>query len=490
MAVFKANDMYAGRYLLEKLVGEGGFSEVWKAKDIMADEATVAIKIYAPEKGLEEFGIKQFRKEYSITHHLAHPHLMKVFYFDIAGRSPYLIMPYYKLGSLSNLLYEQGSLDERQIALFMFQVGGALEELHKQEPIILHQDIKPDNILIQEPDHFILTDFGISSQTRHTLSKSTGSFKSLTIAYAPPERFDKNPASNEASDIFSLGVTLYETCTGQVPWEGNGGQSLLKGAQVPDLPSKFPRELNKMIQACMCLDSSERPSASKIKSWGKFYLDNSYWKFADDEKTKPINLKKIVFAGIALLLLLGVVGFLYYKFPMGGSNESEAADSTTNTGRPEVASNSEGAVALPSDSDSNNNFTSSTGTEMADPIEPVPTTENGMVSIDTIKKVSIAKPKADPANYAKPKDIEGYLNQLSNPAVPRNVRKEWKKEAIAYFANENVLVLDKHDALSKRYTVGQILNLLLDIPHKTKVLEVLMDQHEKITEMHIQTSLF
>jgi serine/threonine protein kinase len=487
MAVFKVNEMYAGRYLLEKLVGEGGFSEVWKAKDTMADEATVAIKIYAPEKGLEDFGIKQFRKEYSITHHLSHPHLIKVFHFDISDRSPYLIMPYYKLGSLSNLLYEQGTLDEKQIALFMFQVGGALEELHLQEPIILHQDIKPDNILIQEYDHFILTDFGISSQTRHTLSKSTGSFKSLTIAYAPPERFDKNPASNEASDVFSLGVTLYETCTGHVPWEGNGGQSLLKGAQVPELPPKFPRELNRMIQSCMCLDSSERPSAGKIKSWGKFYLDNAYWKYSDEEKPKTPPLKKIIFASLSILLLLSVAGFLYYKSSGSKDPIAEKRDTASAT-----------MVAVippqqPSNSDSLGNSMQDTNaivTKASPAMDPVPSSSGKATQAQAVdpRVIPVADPES-PVSYAQPAELVEYLNQISNPKIPRKIRKEWKKQVLAFFDTGPVLVLDKKESLSKRYELMEFLNLLLDIPHSVKVIEVFNNGEEKIKELQIQMTL-
>lgn len=104
MPVYNQNDIFAGRYVLSQLVGEGGFSEVWKAQDQMADGAVVAIKIYAPDKGLDDYGVRQFRKEFSLTFHLSHPHLMKVNHFDITDGSPYLIMPFCAFGSLARTL--------------------------------------------------------------------------------------------------------------------------------------------------------------------------------------------------------------------------------------------------------------------------------------------------------------------------------------------------------------------------------------------------
>jgi serine/threonine-protein kinase len=102
-----------------ELIGTGGFSEVWMAKDAKADDAIVAVKIYAPDKGLGEYGAKQFRQEYGITHSLSHPHLMKMSYFDIADNSPYLIMPYYEQGSLATLLKKGQNCTEKQAALLM-----------------------------------------------------------------------------------------------------------------------------------------------------------------------------------------------------------------------------------------------------------------------------------------------------------------------------------------------------------------------------------
>ena len=224
MAVFKPQDIFAGRYQLQKLLGLGGFSEVWQVSDQMAENTVVALKIYAAGAGLDEDGIELFRREYSLTLPLNHKSLLKPTYFDIAEGSPYLVMPLCAKGSLTKKLFREGTLPEAQLAVMMSNISDGLAYLHQRAPVVLHQDIKPDNVLITAKDDFLLSDFGISSRMRHTMmrsTRSTASSNSLTIAYAPPEKFTSRPRSMPASDVFSFGVMLYELCTNEVPWMGH-----------------------------------------------------------------------------------------------------------------------------------------------------------------------------------------------------------------------------------------------------------------------------
>ncbi len=313
MPVLKQNQVFAGRYLLDQLIGEGGFSEVWMARDQMADEAVVAIKIYAAAGGLDEWGLRQFKNEFSLTHNLSHPHLLKVNHFDVADGAPYLIMTYCPYGSVGEGLRRAGVYSERQVALVMCQIGSALEEIHGQEPSIIHQDIKPDNILLLQPESFMLADFGISSRIRNTLSNTTANIKALTVAYAPPERFDHHPTADAASDIFSLGVTLYEMCTNDVPWEGAGGQSLLKGARVPALPAGFSPGLSKILESCMSADRGERPTAAEIHQKGKQYLETGEWQVAK-QKQKLLYMNKVLVSSLATaaVAFVAMAGVAFY----------------------------------------------------------------------------------------------------------------------------------------------------------------------------------
>ncbi len=275
MGNFTQDDVFGGRYKLTRKLGIGGFSEVWQAEDEMTEGTVVAVKIYAPEKGLDEYGLKQFRREYSLTQPLNHPHLLKASYFDIADGSPFLVMPYCSKGSVGHKLMEHQVLAEQEIADIVSQVGDGLAYLHSKD--IVHQDIKPDNILIDNDNDYLLTDFGISSRMRSTLRKATTTSGALTVAYAPPERFDQNPQNTAAGDVFSMGVMLYELCEGDVPWMGSGGVSLLSGSKPPIISDKFSAELAKLIQSCLALRMQDRPTAAQLAASAKQYLRTGKW---------------------------------------------------------------------------------------------------------------------------------------------------------------------------------------------------------------------
>ncbi len=275
MGNFTQNDVFGGRYRLTRKLGIGGFSEVWQAEDEMTEGTVVAVKIYAPEKGLDEYGLKQFRREYSLTQPLNHPHLLKASYFDIADGSPFLVMPYCPNGSVGHQLMDRGSFEEKEIAQIVNQVAGGLSYLHSKD--IVHQDIKPDNILIDDDNNYLLTDFGISSRMRSTLRKATTVSGALTVAYAPPERFDQNPQNTAAGDVFSMGVMLYELCEGDVPWMGSGGVSLLSGSKPPLISNKFTSEFGKLIQACLSLRMQDRPTAGQLQESAQYFLRTGKW---------------------------------------------------------------------------------------------------------------------------------------------------------------------------------------------------------------------
>ncbi|MBD0258164.1 MAG: protein kinase, partial [Cytophagales bacterium] len=302
--------LFAGRYLLIRQVGVGGFSEVWEAGDQEADGVSVAIKIYAPGRGLDDDGITLFRKEYAITLPINHPHLLKVQYFGVYEGSPYLIMPYCSRGSVASLLNGGKTFSEEETAALLAQLSDALAYLHSRNPAIIHQDIKPDNVLIDEDGNFLLTDFGISSRMRHTMAKSTGKAStSMSIAYAPPERFSGTPRSLAASDVFSLGVMLYELCTGDVPWVGNGGAALLKGAEVPNLPPEYSRRFNGLVRSCLRLEPERRPTAATLAELSAKYRKEGYWDVPDEapkakpKKRFPVRTAVLVAAAVALLVV-------------------------------------------------------------------------------------------------------------------------------------------------------------------------------------------
>ena len=256
--------IFAGRYKLIQLLGIGGYSEVWKAIDNMAGEMPVALKIFAPGKGLDSNGIKVFSSEYSLVFNLSHPGLLQAKHYDIWEGSPYLVMTYCANGSVFGKI---GEMSETEVLRFIQQAADALAYLHNQPTPIIHQDIKPDNFLINDSGNYLLSDFGISSRLRRTLTRSVGNVGSAgTMAYLPPERFSQNKQILPAGDIFALGVTVYELLSGDLPFDDQGGLRLKNGADIPDLPLDFSSGLNALVRSCLNADPSLRPDAIQLKN--------------------------------------------------------------------------------------------------------------------------------------------------------------------------------------------------------------------------------
>ena len=166
-----------------------------------------------------------------------------------------------------------GKADEFILWKFIKDVAGGLAYLHDQNPPLIHQDIKPDNILISKNGDFLITDFGISKQLRSTLKKTAGHLNSAgSISYMGPERFSKQSMPIKASDIWSLGATVYEIAVGDLPFCGMGGSMQKKGADIPELPEEFSDTLNKVVMSCMANETWERPTARQLEEFASRVL--------------------------------------------------------------------------------------------------------------------------------------------------------------------------------------------------------------------------
>lgn len=291
MSRLKPGDTFANEYKLQRLLGSGGFSDVWLAQYSVAGNMEVALKIYAPEKGLDSDGQNTFMKEYQLVYNLIHQHLLTAKHFGVFDGSPYLVMPYCKNGSA---LKHSGEMDEKQLAVFMQQAASALAYLHRQNPPIIHQDIKPDNFMIDNEGNYLLADFGISSRIRRTLTKSIGEKSSAgTLAYMPPEKWSANKLIIKEGDVFSLGATMYELLTGELPFGDHGGLALKAGADIPNLPNTFSAELNNLLKQCMALHPADRPTTEQLNADATIYLKTNKWPVIDitDREFKPKNNK-------------------------------------------------------------------------------------------------------------------------------------------------------------------------------------------------------
>ena len=296
--------LFHNRYFMERLLGRGNFSEVWLARDTKTDIA-VALKIYAPATGLDDNGLNVFAREFALVVNANHKNLLKPLYYDNFERKPYLVLPYCKDGSI---MRNVGKFTEEEAWRLIRDVASGLSWLHDMNPPVIHQDIKPDNVMIGENGDFMITDFGVSTHLKSTLRKSmSAAFSSAgTIAYMAPERFGKDNTPIMANDIYSLGATVFEMLTGDTPFGNDGGLVQKKGADVPELKGEYSSQLKKVISKCLRTNAWERPTAEQLEKYAETALKGEVIRFID-EKTFVQKNKYLIILSI-IVIMIGCIG--------------------------------------------------------------------------------------------------------------------------------------------------------------------------------------
>ncbi len=226
-----------GAYQIVAPLGEGGMAAVYKAYQ-PSMERSVAVKVLPRHMSSAEEFVNRFRREAKLLAQLQHPHILPVFDYGEAEGYPYIVMPFVNSGTLANLLQKrQPTLPE--VRRVMTQLGDALSYAHAQG--MIHRDIKPSNVLIDERGNCLLTDFGLARMADSATKITSSGAVMGTPAYMAPEQ---GAGSNidHRSDIYSLGIILYEMVTGRVPYTAETPVAVVfKHIQDP-LPSA--RKLN------------------------------------------------------------------------------------------------------------------------------------------------------------------------------------------------------------------------------------------------------
>ncbi len=309
------NNLFNDRYFLERLLGRGNFSEVWLAKDTKTD-IQVALKIYAPATGLDDHGMNVLSREFAIVVAANQKNLLKPLYYDSFERKPYLVLPYCKNGTIQRLI---GKFTEDDAWRLFHDVAAGLAYLHSMNPTLIHQDIKPDNIMIGDNGTYMITDFGVSAHVKPTLRKSlsTQLASAGTTAYMAPERFSKDNTPIKANDIWSLGAMVYEMLTGDVPFASGtqieGGILQKNGAEIPDLPNSFSPELNQMIQMCLSENPWDRPTAEDIVKYAQIAIEGGNPFPGPDPWYVKYKVSLYIFSAICAAAVL--VGLTYMLRP-------------------------------------------------------------------------------------------------------------------------------------------------------------------------------
>lgn len=277
-----------GRYALKQFIGSGSFGEVWLAED-KETELDVAVKIYV---SMDSQGLSDFKKEFQLSFNLNHTNLLHANYLGVSTQDnrPYLVMPFCPEGSISK---RAGQMTEQEMWKFIHDVASGLAYLHEQHPPIIHQDIKPDNILMLKNGDYVISDFGISKQLRSSLRRSAAHLNSAgAIAYMGPERFSKQYQAVKASDIWSFGVTIYELIVGDMPFCGMGGSMQKQGAEIPELPEEFSEEMSVLFTACLAKDTWDRPSAKEIAEYAHKCMNGEKPRVTWKREDTPVNEPK------------------------------------------------------------------------------------------------------------------------------------------------------------------------------------------------------
>jgi serine/threonine protein kinase len=254
-----------GRYKIIKRLGQGGMGEVYLAHDTQLDRQ-VALKIPKFSGADSAELIKRFYREARAAATLRHPNVCPVFDVgEIDGRH-YLTMAYIDGRPLTELIQQLNPPSERQAATVIRKLALGMAEAHAQG--VIHRDLKPANVMIDRRGEPVIMDFGLARRSSLTQSTSTLEGTLLgTPAYMSPEQVEADPRQiGPQSDIYSLGVILYELLTSQLPFEGDLVTLLTRiGQENPPPPSSHRRDLDRRLEA-ICLKMMARRRQDRYAS--------------------------------------------------------------------------------------------------------------------------------------------------------------------------------------------------------------------------------
>src|ERR1700694_4552543 len=224
-----------GNYRLVRLLGRGGFAEVYLGEHLRLGTQAAVKVLYTRLASHDD--VEGFEKEARTVAHLKHPHIVRVLDYDVEDDTPFLVMDYAPGGTLRKRHPKGTILPLTAIISYVKQITDALQYAHDQR--VIHRDVKPENMLVGEPNELLLSDFGIaiaaqSSRYQHTQNMGG------TMAYIAPEQIQGHPRT--ASDQYSLGIVVYEWLSGSCPFHGSMTEIIAQHLAVspPPLREKVP----------------------------------------------------------------------------------------------------------------------------------------------------------------------------------------------------------------------------------------------------------
>ena len=228
------------RYEIEKLIGEGGMANVYLARDTILDRR-VAVKVLRGDLAGDEKFVRRFQREALSASSLSHPNIVEIYDVGEDEGNFYIVMEYIEGKTLKQLIKKRGVLSLSETMDIMLQLLDALASAH--DSYIIHRDIKPQNIMIKDSGLVKITDFGIAVALNSTELTQTNSVMG-SVHYLPPEQAS-GKGSTIRSDIYSLGILMFEMLTGKVPFNGDSAVEIALKHMKDPLPSV--REINPVV---------------------------------------------------------------------------------------------------------------------------------------------------------------------------------------------------------------------------------------------------
>jgi serine/threonine protein kinase/tetratricopeptide (TPR) repeat protein len=321
-------DVFAGRYQIIEEIGRGGMGRVYKVFDTKIQER-VALKIIAPEIAADPRVLARFHQELKLARQVTHKNVCRVFDIGESEGVPYITMELCPGDTLHGILAKTGALNIRTAVDYARQIGEGLAEAHKLG--IVHRDLKSRNLIIDESHQLRIMDFGIARpvggefQTRENVIIGTPE-------YMAPEQVE-GAAVDPRTDIYALGVVLYEMVTGHPPFEGDSTLSIAlkqknEAARPPAEENPLvPAALNALILKCLEKDRTRRfpDAAAVIAELDRIARDlgpTGYSRSGRRPTTGPISLfpprrKRTVILGATVVLAVAVAAFLLVTRPSG-----------------------------------------------------------------------------------------------------------------------------------------------------------------------------
>lgn len=228
------------RYEITEKIAQGGMSVVYKALDLNLNRYD-AVKVLKEEFTSNDEILERFKQEANAVAFLSHPNIVNIYNVGSEGKIHYIVMEYVKGKTLKEIIRERGILSNEEMLNYSYQIARALESAHTNN--IIHRDIKPQNIIITKDDLVKVTDFGIAKHSDSATITNSGKIIGSAHYFSPEQA--RGNMTDRRSDIYSLGIVMYEMATGEVPFDAESPITIaLKHMQEP-LPS--PKKINPRI---------------------------------------------------------------------------------------------------------------------------------------------------------------------------------------------------------------------------------------------------